>query len=177
MNKRLLHLNSLAESLDSDRKEDEDSKVEKSDVPRETSSEDNTEEKKEDTSVSVTAVSAKVEVSGSSGKKIYGDKKDFVTYKDDNSKAPTPVPREMGSKQSVKDFKVTNAKMDTDEPVPREMGSQESVQDFKVTNAKMDTEEPVPREMGSKDAPKKFLEGYKSNIKSLLNGIKESIKL
>ncbi len=176
MNKRLLHLNSLAESLDSDRKEDEGSKIEKSDVPHETSTEDQS-DKKEDTTVSVTAVSAKVEVNKSTKKSLYGDKQDFVRFKDDNSKAPSPVPREMGSKESVKDFRVTNNRMEVEEPVPREMGSKDSVKDYKITNAKMDTEEPVPREMGSKDAPKKFLEGYKSNINKILNGIKESIKL
>lgn len=80
------------------------SKVEKpiqeeADVSRET------EPKNEDV-VSVSTVVVSDSAGNSPKKSLYGDKKDFVTYKDDNSKATTPVEREMGSKSAIKDYLV-----------------------------------------------------------------------
>lgn len=177
MNSRLQNLNKLSESLDSIvEKVDEESNVPRETEPKEENKE---EPKKEDTEVSVTAVSVKTtsdEPVAKSDKSIYGTQ-EFVHYPDTHSKEVAPVPREMGSQDSIQTFEVSNAVPETTNPVPREMGSKDSVKDFKVTNTKMDHENPVPREMGSKDAPKKFLESYKTNIHNLLNEIKDSIKL
>lgn len=119
------------------------SMTEAEDVPRGTDAK--SEPKKEDD----TEASPKVETS--SKKSLYGVKPEFIYHKDDNSKAPTPVEREMGSKQAVKEFKVTNTAMEVTEPVPREMGAQE--------------------------APNDYLKEYKSNIGKVLESIKESIKI
>ena len=155
----LSKLNSIWESLN-----------EEKNVSRET----NVKPTEEDTVVAAVAVSTK---QTSSKKSLYGDKKEFVIYKDDNSKEPTPVDREMGSKQAIKEFKVTNTAMEVTEPVPREMGAQDAVKKFEVTNTSMDTVEPVPREMGAQEAPTDYLKEYKSNISKVLKSIKESIKI
>jgi hypothetical protein len=121
------------------------------DVPHETSP--NEDEVKKEDSVEVTTVSATVSVNTpKKNSAVYGDKKEFVIYKDDNSKAPAPVPREMGAKHAP-------------------------AKDFKVNKVKMDTEEPVPREMGVKEAPLKYLEDYKSSIGNILKAIKEEHKI
>ncbi len=163
---------SLKEGADSV-KEKEDKKDE-ADVPRET--EAKSEPKKEDT-VAVSAVSVSTKVGTPSKKSLYGDKHDFVRFKDTNSKAPTSVEREMGSKEAVREFKVTNTAMEVTEPVPREMGAQEAVTDYKITNTPMDTVEPVPREMGAQEAPNDYLKEYKSKIGKALESIKESVKI
>jgi hypothetical protein len=148
---------------------------EESNVPHETS--DEKEPKSEETvEVDVVAV-ASTESAPAKTASLYGKTPDFVLFKDKNSKEVKAVDREMGSKQAVKDFTPSNAKMEVTSPVDREMGSKHAIDDFKVNKVKMDTEEPVPREMGVKEAPKEYLKEYKSNIGKLLGTIKESVKI
>ena len=147
---------------------------EETNVPRETSEKDEKSVEKEDVSIEVVAIATnETKKSGS----LYGKAPEFVLFKDTNSKTPTPVSRDQGAKEAVKDFKVTNIAMEVTEPVSREMGVQDAVKDFKVTNTPMDTVEEVPREMGVQEAPLDYLKQYKTNIGKVLESIKESVKI
>lgn len=124
-----------------------------------------------------------------SGKSLYrsGEKKEFVWYKDDHSKAPTEVKREQGVAASgITEFKPSQAKMEVDNPVPREQGVEESgITEFKPSQAKMDVDNPVPREQGVEESGIteyiKFEESkkaaFKSNLRAVLSAIKESYEI
>lgn len=146
----------------------------KDDVPHESSDE---KEPKTEETVEVDVVAVSTESTPAKTASLYGKAPDFILFKDKNSKEVKAVAREMGSKEAIKDFTPSKAKLDVTSPVAREMGSKHAVNDFTVNKTKMDTEEPVPREMGSKEAPKEYLKEYKSNISNLLGTIKESVKI
>jgi hypothetical protein len=129
------------------------------------------------TEIEVNVKAVSVEVENTKKASLYGKTPDFVLFKDTNSKPVTPVDREMGAKEAIKDFKVTDVKMDVTSPVDREMGAKEAIKDFKVTDVKIEPTNPVGREMGAKEAPKKYLEEYKSDIGNILTAIKEQYKI
>jgi hypothetical protein len=118
------------------------------------------------------------------GKNLYrkGEKKDFIWYKDGNSKAPTEVAREQGVEGSgIKEFAPSKVKMDVDNPVPREQGVEGSnISEFTPSKAKMDIDNPVPREQGVESAGiKEYIKmeensNYQTNLRLFLRAIKES---
>jgi len=94
-----------------------------------------------------------------SGKSSYrsGEKKEFIWYKDEHSKAPTEVKREQGVGSSgITEFKPSQTKMDVDNPVAREQGVAESG----IT-------EYIKFEESKKAS-------FKSNLRAVLDAIKES---
>jgi hypothetical protein len=128
----------------------------------------------------VVAVVAEVKPQGKSPYRK-GEKKDFIWYKDDRSKAPTEVPREQGVAGSkISEFTPSKAKMDMDNSVPREQGVEGSkINEFNPSKAKMELDNPVPREQGVESAPKEFIKfeessKYQSNLRAVLRAIKES---
>jgi len=132
----------------------------------------------------VVAVVAEVKPSGKSTYRK-GEKKDFIWYKDDRSKAPTEVPREQGVQASgITEFAPSKAKMDLDNPVPREMGVEESgITEYNASKSnKVDLSQPIARDEGVKDSPKEYIkvqegEKYRSNLRVVLKAIKESIEI
>jgi len=157
---------------------------------RSTMPQSNVEEDKEESKEEVVAVVAEIEPEAkpsttSSGKSSYrnGEKKEFIWYKDEHSKAPTEVKREQGVTSSgIKEFKPSSAKMDTDNPVPREQGVEPSgIREFKPSSAKMDIDKPVPREQGvAESGITEFIKmqeskkaSFKTNLRAVLSAIKE----
>jgi hypothetical protein len=110
------------------------------------------------------------------------EKKDFIWYKDTNSKTPTEVKRDEGVKGSgITEFTPTKTKMDVTNPVEREEGvSKSEITDFKVSeDNKVEMAIPVEREEGVSNAPKEFIKfeenrKYQENIKLIFRAIKES---
>jgi hypothetical protein len=130
-------------------------------------------------------VEVKVDEAKPSKSSLYrkGATKDFVWYKDDNSKAPTEVPREQGVQASgITEFKPSQEKMEIDNPVPREMGVEASeITEFDAKEKnEVDLANPVPREEGVADSGiREFIKmnessSYQTDLRLVLSAIKES---
>jgi hypothetical protein len=121
------------------------------------------------------------------GKNLYrnGEKKEFVWYKDNHSKAPTEVAREQGVQSSgITEFTPSKEKMDIDNPVDKEQGVQSSgITEFTPSKEKMDIDNPVDREQGVEASNiREYIKveensKYQSNLRVYLRAIKESFEI
>jgi hypothetical protein len=137
--------------------------------------------KAEETEVEVD-VKVKVDEAKPSKSSLYrkGPTKDFVWYKDDNSKAPTDV-----QASGITEFKPSQEKMEIDNPVPREMGVEESgITEFDAKKENVvDLANPVPRDEGVEESGiREFIKmnessSYQMDLRLVLGAIKESYEI